>query len=283
MSMFGIGSSKSSSQSNASSSSFERSLAESFGIGSSYGENASSQNVYLSDLFQGLFQKSTNVAGSIATDEFSAMAGDLYGTGFDVIGQLRTMMGGEPQGAGEQYLADRVNGPGTIEAQIAQLEADMGQFFNEQVMPGVRGDAIAAGGMNGSRFGVAQGMAVDSILRQFTAGATTLRTNDQGARDAAAATLAGSVNARRTNAAQLAIGALPQVLGLAESGNMAALQPLLALSSIMGGPTVLTDAYGYDTSAEQSGSRSESTATSSSQSTATSKSRSFDVNLGWGP
>jgi hypothetical protein len=52
----------------------------------------------------------------------------------------------------------RMQNPG-MDPMMGVYSRQIGQNFNEQVMPGLRGDAMAAGGLGGSRAGIAQGLA----------------------------------------------------------------------------------------------------------------------------
>jgi hypothetical protein len=146
-------------------------------------------------------------------------------------------------GAGTDYLNQRLTGGDELlNEQIAQLRGDTGRFFSEELNPAITSRAVAGGTLGGGRQGVAQGMAADAASRRFTEGATALRVADQSQRDAIAAQVASN----SLSAASTGLGALPGLMDIAERGNNAELGIYSGLSSILGGPTTLTDAQSSD-------------------------------------
>lgn len=281
----------------ADSSSDASSLADSnaFGFGSSYGESLSKSTVFQGDVFSSLFGNASNVAGDIAKNagSLSTAANGLFDSGTGFLSELQGLSGADPQGAGENYLAGRVSGDdGLLNDQIGQIGKDLESFFGESILPQIRGDAAAAGALGGGRQGVAEGIAGRGLISEFGRSVLGLRTADASARDAAAGNLAGLTSARRLGATSTGLAALPGQLGLLESGSMAALSPFMALSQILGGPTVLTDSNAFNTAMDQSGSTSTSTSSSKSRSheeslqkatssaKSSSKSKSFNFGIG---
>lgn len=65
---------------------------------------------------------------------------------------------GSPYMQGAQNTLQRLQNPGA-DPMMGVYGRQIGQQFNEQVMPGLRGDAMVAGGLGGSRAGIAQGLA----------------------------------------------------------------------------------------------------------------------------
>ena len=118
-----------------------------------------------------------------------------------------------------------------LQSQIGQLGDNIGQFFNQQIMPGITGEYAGAGQLGGSRQAVSQGMASQEALRQFVQGATGLYSNDytQGAN---AAGMAGQL-------AQGSINNAGNQYNLGMQPYSAQFQPLQQFSSLLGGPTVL--------------------------------------------
>ena len=104
-------------------------------------------------------------------------------------GQAYAQQGGQMPGGGiGGYSAGLVNSlvGGTsnymvnnpyLSAQIQGLGADMGNFYQNQILPGIASSAGLNGQFGGSRQSVAAGMAGQDLARQFQQGATTLRSN----------------------------------------------------------------------------------------------------------
>jgi hypothetical protein len=65
---------------------------------------------------------------------------------------------GSPYMQGAQNTLNRMQNPG-MDPMMGVYGRQVGQQFNEQIMPGLRGDAMVAGGYGGSRAGIAQGLA----------------------------------------------------------------------------------------------------------------------------
>jgi hypothetical protein len=107
---------------------------------------------------------------------------------------------------------------------------------------------------------------------------TALRSNDIAAKDQAATTLAGVQASRRLTAAGSGVSALPGQLDLLAGGQQLALDPYMALSQILGSPTVLNEAS--STSTGRAGSSSSSVQGSQEQYTNTSSSRQRQYNFG---
>src|SRR5690606_39769298 len=94
-------------------------------------------------------------------------------------------------GAGEDYLTRRLSGDSSVaDAQVSALEADLGRFFTETLMPGVRGSAVAAGQLGGGREGVAAALAARDITRAVASSAAGVRARGDEARDRASGGLA---------------------------------------------------------------------------------------------
>jgi hypothetical protein len=241
--------------------------------------------VFGADVFAGLFGGASNVAGKIATGGITQAANGLFDSGLGFMAELEAMANGGPQGAGEAELTSRLQGGDQLlNDQIASVQNDLSTFFNETVVPGIRRDAIGAGGMGGDRESVGMGIAGRGAMSEFAKAVTSLRSNDRAQRDSAAATLAGLQTNRRLGAAGTGVASLPSLLGVQEMGSMAALQPFMALSEILGSPTVLGDAasFGESEGVSSSTSRASSREHSQSQETSSSnsKSKSFSFGLG---
>lgn len=267
MGLFGIGGSKSSSSSV--SSSFDN--LDSFGFNfardssSSRGGSSSSQSVAFQDVFSKLFRGASGAAAGVDTSSISNAANLLFGQGG---GFLEELGGG---GAGARFLEERLaRGDELADQEIAGLESDIGRFLSETANPAITAGGVAAGTLGGSRGEVQRGIATRGATEAFTRGATDIRARHRGELDAAATALAGDETARGLGG----LGALPGLFGLAESGALADLSPFAALSSILGGPTVLTEsessqlaeALGLQIGADKTTGRAGSSSRSSSSS-----------------
>src|SRR3989304_2663610 len=130
MGLLGIGGSKQSSSSQSASQSV----------------SSSQDSVFLQQLFQQLFGGASNVAGSIDTSGLTKAANQLFSSGTGFLGELETLSEGAggydsasiAPGAGEDYLTGRGSGVNPLLAEnISGLEADLGKFFNEKLLPGI--------------------------------------------------------------------------------------------------------------------------------------------------
>lgn len=78
-----------------------------------------------------------------------------------------------------QGLISQANqGSPWLSNQIQALGQDIGQFFNQQILPGIANEAGGYGSYGGARQSLAEGLAGQDALRQFTTGATNLRQAD---------------------------------------------------------------------------------------------------------
>ena len=222
---FGFGGS--STEQRGSSSSFDSSGSVSGSGGVSGSE--SEQAIAFEDVFARLFGGAEGAAGGLDPSMLTDAANSLFSSG---TGFLQGIGGDQ----GTEYLQDRLSGDNEVlQEQIDLLGQDLGNFFNEELMPGITSEAVGGGQLGGGRQGVAQGKAISEVGDQFTRGATALRAGDIGARDAAAGTLSGNA----ISGASVGLGGLSAVGGAADMGFSAGLAPYERLSAILGGPTVL--------------------------------------------
>ena len=124
-----------------------------------------------------------------------------------------------------------------IEAQAGSLATGLGNLFQNQIMPGIQSDAIAAGGFGGGRQGVAEGVAAGQLGNAYAQGL-------------------GDITANANQQALQAAGMSP-ALGQANIANRvspftAGFEPLQRLAAILGSPTVLNEqsaskeSFGFD-------------------------------------
>jgi len=225
--MFGMGKS----QQQASGWNQSDSASNSVSIGG--GQSASGQQVFNSDLVTQLMQKAGAAAGTATAgaSDITAAAKQLFTGG---TGILDSLMGGNDAGTG--YLKASLGDNTIADAQIAQLQKDTGQLFNEQFNPAITSDAVSSGNLGGGRQGVAQGMAMDSLARQFSSQAVQIRSQNAAQQQAAATTVANN----SLGAASTGLGALPSLLSTLSAGNNADLDIYSKLAGIYGSPTTLS-------------------------------------------
>jgi len=271
----GGGKSKSSQQSTSESAGFSQ--AQSGDISQSASQSTSvgstTQNIAFEDLYAKLFGNASRAGDSAVAQapELAAAARQLFSGGT----QFMQGLGGD---AGTSYLTDRLSADNPVlNEQIDLLREDTGKLFSEQLNPAITSRAVAGGTLGGGRQGVAQGLATEAAANSFARGASQLRSDDIARRDSAAATIAQNSIA----SASTGLGALPGLLDIADRGVNAELGIFSNLSSILGGPTVLSQQSNFSQSTAQSAaeafSRSFGQQTSASQASGKSKSWNFDM------
>ena len=210
----------------------------------------SRQDIAFRDLFSNLYGNASDAAGRASANagQLTQAAQQLFTGGNQFLESLGT-------DAGSNYLEQRLgsNNP-VLEQQISQLQQDTGRLFREELNPAITSRAVAGGTYGVGRQGVAQGLASESAARVFTQGATALRAGDIASRDA----VAQSIATNSLNSASTGLGALPSLLNILQQGSNAELGVYQNLSSILGGPTTLTQSD----SASRGTSRAESIAQS---------------------
>ena len=155
------------------------------------------------------------------------------------------------QGPGADFLTQRLTSENPFLNQAIQsLGQDIGQQFQEQVLPGIRGSAVQVGALGGGRAQIAEGLAAQRSQQTFGSLAAGLRQQDLAQQQQAAfglqqgalqgGALAGQGAAQQGQFAQAGLGSLGGLfnLGLAPFG--AQFQPLQQLSGLVGQPTVLS-------------------------------------------
>lgn len=164
--------------------------------------------------------------------QFSQQAGaGLFGQGLGLLGSLSsnpflTALQGQAGG-----------NPGLVNAQIGQLQADLGRSFRQEVLPGIGRDAVGIGAFGGSRQGVAEGIAAQGFADAFSRGVTDIQSAD-ALRAQQAAISGGGLLAQGALGGIAGLGSLFDV-GLGQfTGGFA---PLSIYSQILGAPTVLSE------------------------------------------
>lgn len=274
----GGGKSSSSSRqgSESSSSSYGVSGDVSSSISNAVSGGISEQNVFGSDIFSQLFGNASGAAGRVAANapQLMQVAQQLFSGG----SQFLQGLGGS---AGDDYLNARLTGPNQqLEDQIALLKQDASSLFSDELNPAITSRSVAGGTLGGGRQGVAQGIAAGKVTDAFVRGAADLRSADLAQRDQ----IAQNVAMNSINAASTGLGALPGLLDVAERGANEELGAYSSLSSILGGPTVLTQANDFSRSTAQSAAEafSRQFGESTSKSWGYSRSRAANFDFGFG-
>jgi hypothetical protein len=220
----------------ANSSSLSGGASSGYSSGATGGQSTtgSQSDVFGGDLYTRLRSGALGALDSINPGVATDRVNQLFTGGSSILDRLT---GG---GAGEDYLTKRLSGSDSsvLDSQISALGSDLGTFLTENVNPILTGNAVAAGQLGGGRQGVAQGQAIKGSLKEFAAQAANLRAADITARDQAATSL---IDLQQKGSAT-ALQALPQLASL--GSGVSALDPYLAASQVLGGPTVLTQSQG---------------------------------------
>ena len=278
----GGGASKSQSTSDSESSAYGYTGSQSQDTSRSLQQSTSGGSTTQSLAFQDLFAQLYGGA-STAAKGATASAGDLMQHASQLFSGGREFLENLKTNSGLTYMQERLQGgKDLLNEQIGNLKSDIGSFFKEQLMPGVKSGAVSGGNLGGGRQGVAEGLAAREAGEQFTKGATALRVADQQQRDA----IAGQIANNSVQAASTGLGALPSLLDLSERGANAELGIYSNLAQILGGPTVLSQSENFAQSTGQSVSDAfarsfgENTASSKSKGQSTSSSFNFSAGMG---
>lgn len=138
----------------------------------------------------------TNLAGPAQTgggqrqqdaQNLQALQGAPTGGGWtSVNGQGFGDYGGQPQQTTPNPYLSGVPGQGgfgqgaTTQWQAGNMIRGVGDMLNNQVMPNIQNNAVAAGGLGGSRQGVAQGLAIGEATKGLSNGLANLYDNAYG-------------------------------------------------------------------------------------------------------
>ena len=162
--------------------------------------------------------------------QFAGQSGaDLYSSGRANIDALTN----NPFLSGLQQQAG--GNPELVQQQIGQLGTDLGNFYQQQLQPGIGRDYQGIGAQGGSRQAIDEGFARQSMADAFSRGATDIYGAD-ATRSLQAGTAGGGLMA------QGAMGAVDLLSGLSDVGMgqfTGGFAPLLAYNNIIGPPTVL--------------------------------------------
>jgi len=197
---------------------------------------------FLRQAGMGLAQGQMGAGGQAqAAGELSAQLG---GFGQSFLSNLQNIAGGAGQLPGSNFLEQRLSQQNPfLNEQITQLGQDIGQQFQQSILPGIRGNALSVGGLGGGRQGVAEGLAAQGATDAFARGSANLRFQDVGLRQAAASQLQNAglgQQQMQIGAAQSGIGSLGGMMNLGMSPFAAAFSPLAQFAAILGPQNILS-------------------------------------------
>lgn len=153
-----------------------------------------------------------------------------------------------------------------LQNQIANLAQGYGQLFNEQILPGIGGDAALAGARGSSRQGIAEALGAQRVGQEFFGAAGNLAANAYALQQQAADRLmtTGQQGAQNMYAQAAQARGLQSQMGI--GGGQFALQqqamPFQIGAQVVGAPSVLSTtqaenvSYGYSKSKGKSSNQS---------------------------
>ena len=111
-------------------------------------------------------------------------------------GQSGAMQNLQGLATGQNPVLDNLAGLATggqdySQGMIDNLSQNLGRFYQEQLLPGIRGNAVNAGGLGGARQQLAQGTAAGRVADAFGQGVNNINFQQQGVQNQAAQNYAG--------------------------------------------------------------------------------------------
>jgi hypothetical protein len=224
--------------------------------GSSSGQTSSDSYGYSQSLAQSLQRSQSSVWGGQA-----GALQDLYGRATNLADQQQGQVSNAANQAVRQgmplydqasdTLSKLAGGGGPLaryatpnnalaKQQLSQMSQQIGQNFSREILPGIRTDAGAVGGMGGSREQIAKGLAAGGAADAIARAGTDLYAQQYQTGAAAAEALSG----QRQGAAAALPGIATSAYQLAMSPFQAAWSPISSLASAIGGPTLVSQSAG---------------------------------------
>ena len=161
---------------------------------------------------------------------------------------LANQVGNDPGIQGNLNTLNNFSNGNALQGQISNLGQNLGQFFNEQLLPGINQTSQLAGqGIGSGRNSVARGQATRDTLNAFSRGSADLEAQfGQQQIGAAQAGIQGGLNQFNTQAGinQQGINNLPGVAGLGLSQFTAPFAGRAAQAGLVGPTTVLDSSSG---------------------------------------
>jgi len=211
-------------------------------FGFNFGSDKSKERVWRpqGDALRGLYDQSAGL-GQQGAQQIQNAAQPYSGQAQNFTNVLQ----GQAQGQGavlgglEQQAAGN---PGLVQSQIDVLSQNLGQFYQQQLNPGIQQNAIGASGLGGGRQGVAQGVALGQLGNNLQSGITGILGQQQGLQQNAANSYLGATQ----GAAQAGIEGIGQAQQQAVNPYLQSLAPWLAQADIYGtSPGTLNSSKGF--------------------------------------
>lgn len=114
--------------------------------------------------------------GSTAAPERIGGWGQIQAQAVDPTQALASLGSINPTQALQNQLSGSANNP-YLDQQIAGIGSDISNNLNRNIMPGIRGQAVASGQYGGSRQGIAEGLAMSDANQQLTNAASNIRSS----------------------------------------------------------------------------------------------------------
>lgn len=193
------------------------------------------------DALQRLFRRGDTAFGDARTMQnqfFNRQFPGFFDAAQGAVGGQANALTGQGFQAGTGFLQDRLQGGGeALEGAIQGLGGDIGDFFNQQILPGISSSFAGSGGQN-VRQGLAQGFAGQSALQQFQRGASNLRFQDLQGQQQAAQGLIGAQLGQAQGFENL-LGSLGGLVNFGLAPSQAQFDPASRLAQIIGPPAIL--------------------------------------------
>jgi hypothetical protein len=126
-----------------------------------------------------------------------------------------------------------------VQQNVDLMGQDLQRQFNESILPGISGNAIAGGALGGGRQGIAQGLAAQGVSDAFARGSADIRNQAYGQAQQAAG-MGGNLLGQGI---QTSFGAAPTLMNLGMSPYQQAWMPLQQLGGLIGSPTTIGNSF----------------------------------------
>lgn len=143
--------------------------------------NAQNQSNYGNALMAGANNANITPVAGVANNTSAAPErvggwGEIQAQAVDPTQALASLGAVNPTQALQNQLSGSVSNP-YLDQQIAGIGTDISNNLNRNVLPGLRGEAVASGQYGSSRQGIAEGLAAQGATQQLTNAASSLRGN----------------------------------------------------------------------------------------------------------
>lgn len=136
--------------------------------------NTGLQQGYGNALMAGTNNAQISPVANAAAPERIGGWGQIQAQSVDPTQALASLGSINPTQALQNQLSGSANNP-YLDQQIAGIGSDISNNLNRNIMPGIRGQAVASGQYGGSRQGIAEGLAMSDANQQLTNAASSIR------------------------------------------------------------------------------------------------------------